>query len=219
MTCPGAGGNDFSPSLTNSASANQSDVNDFLRSTEIIDWSHPLVWKQAQQLAAENIMATAKCCFEFVRDEIQHSFDFRLNPVTCRASDVLQTRTGYCYAKSHLLAALLRANAIPAGLCYQRLRLDDEKDQAPSYCLHGLNAVYLPDVGWYRMDARGNKRSVNAQFVPPVERLAFAAIEVGEMDLPQIWADPLPEVVTALQAHTTYDQLAEHLPDLAPARH
>jgi len=38
-----------------------------------------------------------------------------MNPVTCKASDVLIYGTGYCYAKSHLLAALLRANAIPAG--------------------------------------------------------------------------------------------------------
>jgi transglutaminase-like putative cysteine protease len=37
----------------------------------------------------------------------------------------------------------------------------------PPFCLHGLNAVYLEDFGWYRIDARGNKTGVAAQFTPP----------------------------------------------------
>jgi transglutaminase-like putative cysteine protease len=65
-------------------------------------------------------------CFQFVSDEIKHSLDYRLNPVTCKASDVLFHKTGYCYAKSHLLVALLRANGIPSGLCYQRLSIGIE---------------------------------------------------------------------------------------------
>ena len=73
----------------------------------------------------------ARACFEFVRDQIKHSWDFQLNPVTCRASDVLKHGTGYCYAKSHLLAALLRANRIPAGLCYQRLTVAND---VPPFC-------------------------------------------------------------------------------------
>ncbi|MBL0716467.1 MAG: transglutaminase family protein [Desulfosarcina sp.] len=72
--------------------------------------------------------------------------------------------TGYCYSKSHLLAALLRANDIPAGLCYQRLTVSDNK---PPFCIHGLNAVYLEQHGWYRLDARGNKSGVTAEFCPP----------------------------------------------------
>jgi transglutaminase-like putative cysteine protease len=92
-----------------------------------------------------------------------------MNPVTCRASEVLQHKTGYCFAKSHLLAALLRANQIPVGFCYQRLSIDD--NGAP-YSLHGFNAVYFPEVGWYRVDARGNKEGVTAQFTPPQEQLA-----------------------------------------------
>ena len=59
-------------------------------------------------------------------------------------SSVLMHKTGYCYAKSHLLAALLRSNGLPAGLCYQRLSVDD--DGAP-YSLHGLNADFLKNHG------------------------------------------------------------------------
>jgi transglutaminase-like putative cysteine protease len=187
---------------------------DYLKATEIIDWQHPSVLDQARKLANGTALETARRCFEFVRDEVRHSHDFRMNPVTCRASDVLQNRTGYCYAKSHLLAALLRANGIPAGMCYQRLRFDAGASDHPKFCLHGLNALLLPDVGWYRVDARGNKPNVNAQFAPPIEHLAFGVVEPGEADLPWIWADPMPEVVASLQSYATYDQLAEHLPDV-----
>jgi transglutaminase-like putative cysteine protease len=136
-------------------------MEEYLKATEVIDWQHPEVIDRAQQIASglESAEAIAKACFEWVRDEIYHSFDYQMNPVTCRASDVLQHKTGYCFAKSHLLAALLRANQIPAGFCYQRLSIDD---QGAPYSLHGFNAIYLPEIGWYRVDARGNKKGINA---------------------------------------------------------
>ena len=138
--------------------------------------------------------------------------DFRRNPVTCKASDVLLHGTGYCYAKSHLLAALLRANGISAGLCYQRLVLDE---RGPRLSYHGLNAVYLQLFGWYRVDPRGNKPGVDAIFDPPVERLAFAIASPGEADLPGIYAEPIPAVVTVLLENATYDQVYHNLPDIA----
>ena len=30
------------------------------------------------------------------------------------------------------------------------------------YYLHGLNVIYLKDYGWYKVDARGNKKGINA---------------------------------------------------------
>lgn len=120
----------------------------YLATCDVIDWQHPNVHKQAQALKQTltdecHDEAVARACFEFVRDEIAHSFDAQSGPATRSASDVLAHRTGFCYAKSHLLAALLRANGIPAALCYQRLRLDDDG----TFCLHGLNAIYLPAHG------------------------------------------------------------------------
>lgn len=189
------------------------DYKAYLQSTDIINWRDPAVRKLARGLAVGTPWDTAQHCFEWVRDEIKHSMDFRLNPVTCSASEVLEAGTGFCYAKSHLLAALLRANQIPAGLCYQRLRLDG--DDSP-FCLHGLNAVYVAGLGWYRIDARGNKSGVNAQFIPPVEQLAFRLDNPGEANFPTIFADPLPEIVSALRTYPTYDQLADNLPDRQP---
>lgn len=184
----------------------------FLACSDYIDWQTPALLEQARRLAAahKGALGVARACFEFVRDEIQHSWDFQRNPVTCRASDVLLHGTGYCYAKSHLLAALLRANGIPAGLCYQRLTIGD----APPFCLHGLNAVYLPAYGWYRLDPRGNKPGVNAQFSPPVEQLAFALVCPGEQDIDGIFSEPLPAIVTVLTTANDYQQVAERLPDI-----
>ena len=185
----------------------------FLAASTYIDFDAPEVRATARRLAenAASELDVVRACFEFVRDEIRHSSDFQLNPVTCTASDVLRHGTGYCYAKSHLLAALLRANGIPAGLCYQRLSVGTSG--AP-YCLHGLNAVYLKDFGWYRIDARGNKPGIDARFDPPVEHLAFAIREREERMLPEIWAEPLNVVVDALERYATWDQVLANLPDV-----
>ena len=186
----------------------------YLKTSDIIDWKNPAIVELAQFLALNQLgpIAIARSCFEWVRDEIRHSYDYQMNPVTYRASDVLCYRTGYCYAKSHLLAALLRANGIPAGLCYQRLSLDETG--AP-YCLHGLNAVYLPEIGWYRMDARGNRSGVDAQFTPPQEQLAFKIQFAEEADFPIIFAEPLNVVVEALKMYQSWDLLLDHLPDIS----
>jgi len=187
-------------------------MENYLRATDVIDWQQPDVLKLAHGLSSGTPLSTAKRCYEWVRDEIRHSNDYQMNPVTCSASEVLQAGTGFCYAKSHLLAALLRANGIPAGLCYQRLRVDEHGERC---CLHGLNAVYTPELGWYRVDPRGNNATVNAQFVPSVEQLAFKLSD-GETDVPGIWADPLPEVLAALRACHTYIEVMQNLPDVDP---
>ncbi len=188
-------------------------MDNYLASSEFIDWKNPLVLGKSKELThgLSDPVQIAKVCFEFVRDEIKHSNDYHLNPVTCKASDVLKFGTGYCYAKSHLLAALLRARGIPAGLCYQRLTIQND---IPPFSLHGLTAAYLPSTGWYRIDARGNKKGVEACFSPPEEKLAFPILVEGEADLPEIWAEPIIEVVRLLTSCETYREVAENLPDI-----
>ncbi|MBP7737075.1 MAG: transglutaminase family protein [Spirochaetes bacterium] len=190
------------------------DLRRYLEPSSIIDCGHPDIARTAKELSngSTGINETARRCFEFVRDGILHSYDYRMNPVTLKASDVLANRTGYCFAKSHLLAALLRANDIPAGLCYQRLLLEE----FGTYCIHGFNAVYLPETGWYRADARGNKEGVDAQFTPPAERLAYRADKNGEMTLPGIWAEPLPAVIEVLSKYDNYLDVRKNLPDIDP---
>jgi ribosomal protein S18 acetylase RimI-like enzyme len=193
----------------------------YLQLTEIIDWQNPEILELAHRLASNCQTTTeiAKACFEWVRDEIHHSYDYQMNPVTCRASDVLKHRTGYCFAKSHLLAALLRVNQIPAGFCYQRLTIDNPPDSQPIFnqipcTLHGLTAIFLPEFGWYRVDPRGNRDGVNAQFIPPQEQLAFAVKIPQEADFISILAEPLPVVVKVLEECKTWDEVLLYLPDV-----
>jgi transglutaminase-like putative cysteine protease len=182
------------------------------RATEVIDWTEADVLGLAQSLSRGmgNSEAVAQTCFEWVRDEIRHCVDYGLDTLTCAASEVLRARTGFCYAKSHLLVALLRANGLPAGLCYQRLAQDET---GSAFVLHGLAAVQLPDIGWYRIDPRGNKAGVDAQFSPPVERLAFSTGLPGEFLFPGIYPDPSPSVVRALRSGVGAQALRGHLPD------
>ncbi len=189
-------------------------LQNYLEADEVIDWHHPDILELSQQLAAGQMTSTAiaQRCFEWVRDRISHSVDYQMNPVTCRASEVLHYQTGYCYAKSHLLAALLRANGIPTGFCYQRLSIDDKG--AP-YSLHGFNAIHLEDIGWYRVDPRGNRPGVDAQFMPPIEQLAFPIQFSEEVDFSTIFPKPLKSIVEALQKHTTWNEMLCNLPDIS----
>ncbi|MER7716181.1 transglutaminase family protein [Streptomyces flaveolus] len=179
------------------------DLSAYLAVDEVIDHDHPSVREVAGRLAkeAEDSYAYARLAFEFVRDTIPHSQDAGDPRVTWRASDVLEQRTGICYAKAHALTALLRAEDIPTALCYQRFDV-----------LHGLVAVRF-NGAWHRQDPRGNKPGVNAQFSLGREQLAFVPDpEAGEADCPELYAAPHPAVLAVLRAATDRAHLWETLP-------
>ena len=180
------------------------DIGAYLEASELIDHAHPAiaVWAAAREAGGRSDVDIAWEAFEFVRDGIAHSWDIQSDRVTVKASEVLEHREGICYAKSHLLAALLRRQSIPAGVCYQRLTLGDTPDTG--YCIHALNTVYLPSLGrWIRLDARGNKPGVDAQFSLDAEQLAFAVrLDMGECDYGVNYALPHPAIAATLAAHT-----------------
>jgi transglutaminase-like putative cysteine protease len=119
-------------------------------------------------------------------------------------------RHGICFAKAHLLAALLRANGIPAGLCYQKLTRDDQDPAAT--CMYGLNAVWLDDR-WCRLDPRGNTPNTAAPFDPDCERLAYTIDAVrGERDYLDVFAEPLRCVLASLRRSRTVAELDRNLP-------
>ena len=188
----------------------EQDVRQYLGADEVVDCTHPAIRAVAARLSGTGPIDTARRCFEFVRDEIAHSGDHKRSPTTCAASEVLAAGTGYCYAKAHLLTALLRQNGLPAGLCYQRLTVDGPH---PPYCLHGYLAVFLPEHGWYAIDPRGNKPEVDAQFAPPTEQLAFPITHPGERDFPFVFVRPLDLVVRCLRTFATWDAVRANLPD------
>lgn len=94
-----------------SANGNQED----LKATSYCDLDHPAIQARARNLAqqADDPYQLAQNTFRWVRDQIPFGFDF----IKVKASDTLQKGYGACYNKSLLLAALLRANRIPARFC------------------------------------------------------------------------------------------------------
>lgn len=86
--------------------------------TSGLDFTHPQIRELIGSLRsrAETDEHYARAAYEFVRDQISHTFDIGSNVIVCRVSDVLREGHGICHAKAHLLAALLRGAGIPAGL-------------------------------------------------------------------------------------------------------
>lgn len=144
------------------------------------------------------VFGQAKLAFEWVRDQISHSFDSQKPEISIGAIDTLKNADGICFAKSHLLVSLLRGLGIPSGFCYQRVLRKGTPDSG--FALHGLVALYLPENGWFRVDPRGNKTGINAQFVSEYEQLAYTIRkELGEVDYLKVYVQPLTSVLTAME--------------------
>lgn len=158
---------------------------DYLAASEAIDIEHPLVQSIAAELRTGDDIAYAHAAFDHVRDRVPHSMDTGDPRVPWRASDVLDQRTGLCYAKSHAYVALLRAGGIQAGLAYQQA----------SGTLHGLTAA-LVDDRWVLLDPRGNKPGIDVQFSPSEDRLAYPTDPIH----PTIYAAPPETVLEALKS-------------------
>ena len=187
---------------------------DYLAPSAVIDWQHPTILSLAKSLTQgiAPVPEQIRVVYEWVRDRISHTYDIGDHRVTYNASEVLHQGHGFCFAKAHLLAALLRSCGIATGFCYQRLVFDDA--QPDRFTLHGLNAVYLPELNrWVRLDARGNKPGVQAEFCWNREQLAYPIRHhCGEVDYPNLYVEPPLNIVTALQTHSTAQALIAHLP-------
>lgn len=157
----------------------------YLEETETIDYSHPIIQEKVNELKqnSPSQLSYIENAYRFVRDEIPHSWDIRSKIVSSKASEVLMNRTGICWTKSCLLASLLRANGIPSGISYQSLTRADD-DNSEGYIIHALNTVFIKELNmWIRLDARGNKENVHAEFSLDEERLAFPIRnQLGEID-------------------------------------
>lgn len=180
----------------------------FFAASAAIDRDHPAVQLLANEVRRSRDIDTMRVAYDTVRDRYPHSMDIDSRAVSVSASDVLRHGHGICYAKSHLLAAVLRACGIVTGLCYQKLGGGER-----SY-LHALNAVWLHDQErWIRLDARGNKPGIDARFSVGIEYLAFPIqTDRGQRDFAEIHAQPLPSTLAALRRSRTVEELARCLP-------
>jgi transglutaminase-like putative cysteine protease len=180
----------------------------FLAASAAVDRDHPAVQRLAEEIRQRHTLDTIRVAYETVRDRYPHSMDINAPEVSVSASDVLRHGHGICFAKSHLLAAVLRACGVATGLAYQKLA------GGRRTFLHGLTVVWLADHGrWIRLDARGNKPGVDAKFSIDTEYLAYPVqSELGERDFAEIHALPLPSAFAALSKSRTLDELGLCLP-------
>ena len=184
-------------------------MEDYLIETPSIDYVNFHIQERVQELKnqSDDNLDYIKRSYIFVRDEILHSWDIETNIVSRTASDVLKNKTGICWTKSCLLAALLRANGIPSGISYQLLtRADDDSE---GYMIHALNTVYLKDFNkWIRLDARGNKENINAYFCLDEEHLAYTVrSELGEIDYHDNHADLDDRLVNILMESESIQEI------------
>ena len=191
-----------------------SNVEEYLKYDSVIDYDNEAIMELADTLfkKADSKLDFIKTAYEFVRDNISHSADINEDIITCAASEVLKAGHGICFAKSHLLAALLRCKSVPTGFCYQKLILDDET--APVLVYHGLNGVYIDEhKKWIRLDARGNKTGVDAQFSIETEQLAFPIRpQMGEIDSYIVYPHPDLKIVEKMRKLKTRTELWNDLP-------
>ena len=191
---------DYRPQSAEEQVSEAGEFDDFLKESMYVDFSDPVVRSLADKLKSKSDgeLSLINNTFRFVRDDIKHSLDAQDRKVTVSASQVLKEGTGICWAKSNLLAALLRANGIPSGFSYQRIWSGDSPKDG--FVIHGMNTVYLKCLSrWMRLDARGNKPGIDAQFSVYEEKLAYYAAREGEIDYHDNHPEPDPSLMKFLE--------------------
>ena len=189
------------------------DKNTFIEENYYIDFSSTIIQDKSKNLfyGIENNIQKAKIAYEYVRDEIPHTFDIQSDIITAKASDVLEYNTGICHAKANLLAALLRTQSIPTGFCFQHLTLAD--DDSLGYCVHCYNAIFL-DNHWIKVDARGNTNGKNAQFSLSEPKLAFLTRnEFDEYNWNGIYSKPHLDTMLMLENANSLQDVIDNIPD------
>ncbi len=180
----------------------------YLACNEVINCTHPDIRTCARTLTrnAPSEADQIHALFTFVRDRIVHTCDDGKHELVWKASDVLMTGHGLCFAKAHLFVALCRAVGIPAGLCYQRVRDDEYR-----YVLHGFSAVYLEQLNrWIRLDSRGGFEENSAHISDGEDIMIYGPDQDSETWIdPSVYATPWPELISLYQQAVSVDDLIQ----------
>ena len=193
-------------------STDKSDISDYLENSDVLDFDNLLVSQTAEQLTygLKDNLSKAREIYKFTRDHIFHSLDINATSVTKTASEVLDKGHGICFAKAHLLAALMRASGIPAGFCYQILYVEDFE----RLIAHGFNAVYIQELNkWVRIDAC-TQVDVNDWGFDPFKDSTVNSIreDIGECDDFTIYHVPSKKILKALTVADTVEELMHLIP-------
>ena len=183
------------------------DLSKFLQEDEYVDFMELTLSREIRNAIGdcETDEEKVRVAYESVRDQI----DTDAIGSPAKASRVIRDRMGCCHAKANLLAAMLRFYKIPVGFCYQRINMGN----GLGYHLHCYNAVYL-NGKWIKLDARGNKEGINAEFSLDDPKLAFEIDEeLGESDIEGIFATPDPDCMNVIEKSDDIQDVIFGLPD------
>ncbi|MGC9325932.1 MAG: transglutaminase-like domain-containing protein [Desulfomonilia bacterium] len=134
------------------------DMQQYLQPTPIIDFETPDVWEYAQKRAggSSEPREQAVSLYYAVRDSIRYDpYTLDLSIEGLKASTTLRTGRGWCVAKAILLAACCRAHKIPARLGYADVRNHlttarmREQMKTDIFFYHGYTSIYL-DGTWLK---------------------------------------------------------------------
>jgi len=103
----------------------QSNVDIYLKSTFFINSDSPRIQEYSRDICSgiKSPRDRAIALYYRVRDDIRYDpYDFEDNRDCLRASSVLKKKAGYCVGKAVLLAAVARAQSIPARLGFADVR-------------------------------------------------------------------------------------------------
>lgn len=133
------------------------DLSQYLMPTYYIDCDSPSVSRVAKNIARAHPHDMARALFNFVRDEIPYNpYSPFYRAEHYRASEVLERGEGFCVQKAVLLAALARANGIPARLVFADIRnhLVPPKlynmMKTDFFAFHGYNELHV-DGRWIKV--------------------------------------------------------------------
>lgn len=137
--------------------------------------------------------------------------------IACRASEVLTLGHGVSFAKSHLLAALLRIAGHPTGFCYARL-VDPMRSNR--FMLHGFVACHWQgSQRWILLDPLGDRPQATPpvatvfRFAEPYSLARVPEIARGESLLPFVYQRPARRIVDWLERVPDRKALRRTWPD------
>ena len=152
-------------------------MEEFLKPTYFIDSDNPEIIETARELTRQckDEREKAVTLFLFVRDRISYNpYGPIFEKERYRASKTLKRGYGYCIQKATLLAALLRAIAIPAALIFADIKNPlipkNLKDalQTDEFIFHCYNNIFIKDK-WVKATCAFDSGICERLSVPTVE--------------------------------------------------
>ena len=86
---------------------------DYLAASKYINWKDDCILAKSEEFKSKNAdeISLIRTIYEFVRDDIRHSWDVQDRRITRSATEVLEQGVGICWAKANLPAGYRLAYA------------------------------------------------------------------------------------------------------------